>query len=135
MKFLQIKELNDKKLENENNKRLTDIEEKLKDVNILGMFKGLEGEDGDNANVFKLFNNLDNKFSEKINLIEEKMKKIEETNYKTNKDVEIVKTPDATAEFTNTYSEKKTSITLKKTVVNNDGSNPPKNNPTGLITP
>ena len=36
-------------------------------------------------------------------------------------DVEIVKTPDATAEFTNTYSEKKTSITLKKTVVNNDG--------------
>ena len=71
MKFLQIKELNDKKLENENNKRLTDIEEKLKDVNILGMFKGLEGEDGDNANVFKLFNNLDNKFSEKINLIEE----------------------------------------------------------------
>ena len=91
MKFLQIKELNDKKLENENNKRLTDIEEKLKDVNILGMFKGLEGEDGDNANVFKLFNNLDNKFSEKINLIEEKMKKIEETNYKTNKDVEIVK--------------------------------------------
>ena len=36
-------------------------------------------------------------------------------------DVEIVKTPDATAEFTNTYSEKKTSITLKKTVVNDDG--------------
>jgi chromosome segregation ATPase len=56
-------------------------------MNILGMFKGLSGDDGDNANVIKLINNLDEKFTGKINLSEEKLKKIEETNYKTNKDV------------------------------------------------
>ena len=87
MKFLEIKNDNVKKIEDDNNKRITDIEEKLKDMNILGMFKGLGGEDGDDANITKLINNLDNRFTEKINLIEERLKKIEETSYKNNKDV------------------------------------------------
>ena len=80
VKFLEIKNQN-------NNKKISDLEEKTKDMNIFGMFKGLGGEDGENANMVKLINNLDNKFSEKINLLDEKLKQIEETNYKTKRDV------------------------------------------------
>jgi chromosome segregation ATPase len=87
MKFLENKNSNVRRIDDQINKRLNGIEEKMKDMNILGMFKGLSGDDGDNANIIKLINNLEEKFSEKINLIEEKLKKIEETNYKTNKDV------------------------------------------------
>ena len=87
MKFFQLKNNNVRKTDEEINKRINDIEEKMKDMNILGMFKGLSGDDGDNTNIIKLINNLDEKFTGKINLIEEKLKKIEETNYKTNKDV------------------------------------------------
>ena len=71
-------------------KRLNDLETKLKDMNILDMFKGLGGEDGDNAGVVKLINGLDSRFSDKINLIEERLKKIEETSYKNNRDVQKV---------------------------------------------
>ena len=87
LKFLENKNSNVRRIDDQINKRLNGIEEKMKDMNILGMFKGLSGDDGDNANIIKLINNLEEKFSEKINLIEEKLKKIEETNYKTNKDV------------------------------------------------
>ena len=90
MKFLEIKNNNARKIEEQINKKINSIEEKLKDMNILGMFKGLSGDDEHNNNVIKLINNLDEKFSGKINLIEERLKKIEETNYKTNKDVEKV---------------------------------------------
>lgn len=71
-------------------KRLNDLETKLKDMNILDMFKGLGGEDGDNAGVVKLINGLDSRFSDKINLIEERLKKMEETSYKNNRDVQKV---------------------------------------------
>ena len=71
-------------------KRLSDLETKLKDMNILDMFKGLGGEDGDNAGVVKLINGLDSRFSDKINLIEERLKKMEETSYKNNRDVQKV---------------------------------------------
>lgn len=71
-------------------KRLNDLETKLKDMNILDMFKGLGGEDGDNTGVVKLINGLDSRFSDKINLIEERLKKMEETSYKNNRDVQKV---------------------------------------------
>ena len=71
-------------------KRVSDLETKLKDMNILDMFKGLGGEDGDNANIVKLINGLDSRFSDKINLIEERLKKMEETSYKNNRDVQKV---------------------------------------------
>ena len=71
-------------------KRLNDLETKLKDMNILDMFKGLGGEDGDNAGVVKLINGLDSRFSDKINFIEERLKKMEETSYKNNRDVQKV---------------------------------------------
>ena len=87
LKFIGIKNENIKNLQNDINKRLSDIEEKTKDMNILGMFNGLGGEDGDKAQMVKLINNLENKYTEKINLLEEKLKKIEETNYKTSRDV------------------------------------------------
>ena len=71
-------------------KRLSDLEEKLKDMNILDMFKGLGGEDGDTANIIKLVNGLENRFTDKINLIEERLKKIEEDSFKNNNDVKKV---------------------------------------------
>ena len=47
-----------KKIDEQINTKLNGIEEKLKDMNILDMFKGLSGDDGDNTNVIKLVNNL-----------------------------------------------------------------------------
>ena len=47
LKFIGIKNENIKNLQNDINKRLSYIEEKTKDMNILGMFNGLGGEDGD----------------------------------------------------------------------------------------
>ena len=58
-------------------KRINEIEEKLKDMNIMGMFN-LGGEEGDVSNAMKLINNLEKTFSEKIKIIEKKIKKIEE---------------------------------------------------------
>jgi len=89
-KFIETKNENVRKMVEDNEKRIQNIEDKMKDMNILGMFKGLGGEDGYSDNFIKMMNNLDNKLSTKINLIEEKMKKIEETNFKTNKDVQKV---------------------------------------------
>ena len=89
-KFIETKNENVRKMVEDNEKRIQNIEDKMKDMNILGMFKGLGGEDGVSDNFIKMMNNLDNKLSTKINLIEEKMKKIEETNFKTNKDVQKV---------------------------------------------
>ena len=89
-KIIETKNENVRKMVEDNEKRIQNIEDKMKDMNILGMFKGLGGEDGDSDNFIKMMNNLDNKLSTKINLIEEKMKKIEETNFKTNKDVQKV---------------------------------------------
>ena len=89
-KFIETKNENVRKMVEDNEKRIQNIEDKMKDMNILGMFKGLGGEDGDSDNFIKMMNNLDNKLSTKINLIEEKKKKIEETNFKTNKDVQKV---------------------------------------------
>ena len=89
-KCIEKKNENVRKMVEDNEKRIQNIEDKMKDMNILGMFKGLGGEDGDSDNFIKMMNNLDNKLSTKINLIEEKMKKIEETNFKTNKDVQKV---------------------------------------------
>ena len=67
-------------------KRINEIEEKLKDMNIMGMFN-LGGEEGDVSNAMKLINNLEKTFSEKINVIEKKLKQIEESNYRNNNNV------------------------------------------------
>ena len=87
MKLLEKKNDNLEKIDEDNNKKISEIEEKMKDMNILGMFKGLGGDDGDNANIAKLINNLESRFTEKMNLFDERLKKIEETSYKNNKDV------------------------------------------------
>ena len=87
MKYLGIKNENIKNIQNDINRKVNDMEEKMKDMNIMGMFSGLGGEEGDNAQIVKLLNNLDNKYNEKINLFEEKLRKMEETNYKTSRDV------------------------------------------------
>ena len=81
MKLLEKKNDNLEKIDEDNNKKISEIEEKMKDMNILGMFKGLGGDDGDNANIAKLINNLESRFTEKMNLFDERLKKIEETSY------------------------------------------------------
>ena len=90
MKFLEIKNGNVKKKQDEIIRKVNDLEEKTKDMNILGLFKGLGGDEGDETNFVKLINNIDNKYSEKIHLLEEKIKRIEGTNFKTYKDMEKV---------------------------------------------
>ena len=61
MKYLGIKNENIKNIQNDINRKVNDMEEKMKDMNIMGMFSGLGGEEGDNAQIVKLLNNLDNK--------------------------------------------------------------------------
>ena len=90
VKFLEIKNENVKKKEEEINRRVNDLEEKIKDMNIFGLFKGLGGDDGDETNFTKLINNIDNKYSEKLTFLEEKIKRMEGTNYKMYKDVEKI---------------------------------------------
>ena len=58
LKFLENKNSNVRRIDDQINKRLNGIEEKMKDMNILGMFKGLSGDDGDNANIVKFLISL-----------------------------------------------------------------------------
>ena len=76
------------KMTNEHNKKIKDIESKIQDLNILELFKGNSGENGEDSNMISLINNLDKKITSKINFMDEKMKKIEEINYKSNRDVQ-----------------------------------------------
>ena len=90
MKFLEIKNENVKKKEEDIIRKVNDLEEKIKDMNIFGLFKGLGGDNGDEANFARLINNIDNKYSEKITLLEEKIKRMEGANHKMYKDIEKV---------------------------------------------
>ena len=82
------------KKENMNDKSLNDIRIKLKDFNVLEIFKsiGNNTENGQNNNILlSLIDNLDKNFNSKIKLTEEKMSKIDEANFKMIKDVQNIK--------------------------------------------
>ena len=88
IKLLETKNGNIERIVSEHNKKIKDIESKIQDLNILELFKNNNGENGEDLNFMSLINNLDKKLTSKLNFIEEKMKKIEEINYKSNKDVQ-----------------------------------------------
>ena len=82
------------KIINEHDNSLKDIQVKLKDFNIIELFKsiGNNSENGNNTNIFaNLIDNLDKNVNEKIKINEEKMSKIDESNFKMVKDVQNVK--------------------------------------------
>ena len=88
IKLLETKSEKMEKMVNDHNRKIRNIESKIQDLNILELFKNNNGENGEDSNFMVLINNLDKKISSKINFIDEKMKKIEEINYKSNKDVQ-----------------------------------------------
>ena len=82
------------KLINEHDNSLKDIQVKLKDFNIIELFKsiGNNSENGNNTNIFSnLIDNLDKNVNEKIKIVEEKMSKNDESTFKMVKDVQNVK--------------------------------------------
>ena len=82
------------KLINEHDNSLKDIQVKLKDFNIIELFKsiGNNSENGNNTNIFSnLIDNLDKNVNEKIKIVKEKMSKNDESTFKMVKDVQNVK--------------------------------------------
>jgi len=89
IKLLESKLEKVEKKVNEHNQSLKDMENKVKDLSILELFKNSGGENGEDASMMLgLINNMDKKFTAKINFADEKIAKIDEVNYKTNKDVQ-----------------------------------------------
>ena len=88
LKLLETKFEKTEKIANENQNRTKNIESKIQDLNILELFKNNNGENGEDSNMLTLVNNLDKKITSKLNFLDEKMKKIEEINYKSNRDVQ-----------------------------------------------
>ena len=88
LKLLETKFEKIEKIANENQNRTKNIESKIQDLNILELFKNNNGENGEDSNMLTLVNNLDKKITSKLNFLDEKMKKIEEINYKSNRDVQ-----------------------------------------------
>ena len=88
LKLLETKFEKTEKMANENQNRTKNIESKIQDLNILELFKNNNGENGEDSNMLTLVNNLDKKITSKLNFLDEKMKKIEEINYKSNRDVQ-----------------------------------------------
>ena len=88
IKLLELKLEKVEKTVKEHNQSLKDIESKIKDLNILELFKNSGVENGEDASkMLGLINNMDKKFTAKINFADEKIAKIDEINFKTNKDV------------------------------------------------
>ena len=88
MKLLESKLDNIEKTINEHNKKMKNFEEKIQDFNIVDLFKNIGGENGSDSNmIIGLINNLDKKFTTKMRFTDEKLTKIDEVNFKTNKDV------------------------------------------------
>ena len=78
----------------EQEKELKDIKLKLKDFNILELLKsfGDNSEDGKNNNtVLRLIENIDKKVNSKLKLTEEKMLKVDESNFKILKEVQNIR--------------------------------------------
>ena len=114
IKLLETKLEKIDEMADDHHRKIRNIESKIQDFNILELFKNSNGEDGENSNMIVLINNLDKKFSSKINLIDEKMKKIEEINYKTNKDVQnIVNSSDLNKRNFNHMKESQESLENK----------------------
>ena len=88
LKLIETKFERTEKMANENQNRIKNIESKIQDLNILELFKSSNGENGEDSNMLTLVNNLDKKITSKLNFLDEKMKKIEEVNYKSNRDVQ-----------------------------------------------
>jgi len=73
---------------------LNDTKLKLKDFNVLELFKSLgdSSEDGKNSKIFvTLMDNLENKINERLKLAEEKMVKVNESNFKMVKEVQNIR--------------------------------------------
>ena len=73
---------------------LKDTKLKLKDFNILELFKsfGDSSEDGKNSKILvTLMDNLENKINERLKLTEEKMLKVDESNFKMVKEVQNIR--------------------------------------------
>ena len=114
IKLLETKLEKVDKMTDDHHTKIRNLESKIQDLNILELFKNNNGQDGENSNMIVLMNNLDKKFSSKINLIDEKMKKIEEINYKTNKDVQnIVNSSDLNKRNFNHMKESQESLENK----------------------
>ena len=114
IKLLETKLEKVDKMTDDHHTKIRNLESKIQDLNILELFKNSNGQDGENSNMIVLMNNLDKKFSSKINLIDEKMKKIEEINYKTNKDVQnIVNSSDLNKRNFNHMKESQESLENK----------------------
>ena len=90
LKILETKFESVEKMTNEHNRKIKNIASKIQDLNILELFKNSSGENGEDSNMISIINNLDKKISSKVNFIDEKMKKIEEINYKSNRDVQNI---------------------------------------------
>ena len=78
----------------EQEKELKDIKLKLKDFNILELLKsfGDNSEDGKNNNtVLRLIENIDKKINSKLKLTDEKMLKVDESNFKILKEVQNIR--------------------------------------------
>ena len=79
---------------NEQEKSLKEIKLKLKDFNIFEIFKsiGNTSENGQNNNILiSLIDNLDNNINSKLKITEDKMAKLDETNFKIFQDVQNLK--------------------------------------------
>ena len=82
------------KITNEQDNSLNEIKLKLKDFNIFEIFKsvGNNSENGQNNNLLiSLIDNLDNNINSKLKITEDKIVKLEETNFKIKKDVHDIK--------------------------------------------
>ena len=90
LKLLEEKTENIENMTNDHQNKIKNIGAKVQDLNILELFKTREGENGEDSNMLSLINNLDKKVSSKLNFLDEKMKKIEEINFKSNRDVQNI---------------------------------------------
>ena len=115
LKLLESKLEKIEKTVNEHNQNLKDMENKIKDLNILELFKSSGGENGEDANMMlALINNIDKKFTAKINFADEKIAKIDEINFKTNKDVQnLLNSSDLNKRNYNTMKQNQEALTNK----------------------
>ena len=82
------------KKSDEHEKELTDTKLKLKDFNVFELFKSFEenSEEGKNNNiVLNLIEQIDKKVNEKLKLTDEKMLKVDESNFKMSKEVQNIR--------------------------------------------
>ena len=82
------------KLTTEHDTDIKDTKTKLKDFNILELLKAI-GEDGNKAGennniILTLLDNLDKKYDTKMKVTDEKLTKIEESNFKMEKDIQNI---------------------------------------------